>query len=77
MSDFYRIKPHTPATRKPSYMDGLDYIARNDESAEMDKDAVTGMASVHLLAALFGVPAAAVAFDVVRIRALIAKNELT
>lgn len=71
---FYKIKPHTAATQRPTYMDGLDYIARNDEPEDMDPNQMAGMASVGLLAALFGIPATAVAFDVVRIRAFISEE---
>lgn len=74
----FRIKPRKPATRRASYLDGLDYIARNDESGAdeaLDADFMQGMASVQLLATLFGIPAGDVAFDVVRVRKLIAKEE--
>ena len=66
----FRIKPAQAATKRPSYMDGLDYIALNDEPTEMDRDQIAGLPSVHLLAALFGMEACNVAFDVMRIRAL-------
>lgn len=71
----YRIKPAQPATRRPSYLDGLDYIAHNDEPTCMSADEMTGMPSVQLLGVLFGMPAGAVAFDVIRIRTLIQKEE--
>lgn len=70
-----RIKPKTPATKRPSYMDGLDYIARNDEPDSKDRDQIVCYASVQLLAALFGIPADDVAFDLIRVRAFIEKEE--
>ena len=70
----HRIKPARSATRKASYMDGLDYIARNDEPTCMDDDEMVGMASVQLLAALFGIEPRWVAFDVVRIRGFIQRE---
>lgn len=72
---FVRIKPASPATKRASYLEGLDYIARNDEPCEMDYEVMIGMASVQLLAALFGMEPKNVAFDVVRVRAFIAERE--
>lgn len=70
-----RIKPAQAATKKPSYLEGLEYIALNDEPTSMSVDDVSGLPSVHLLAVMYGMTSQNVAFDVVRIRALIEKGE--
>lgn len=54
--------------KRASYREGVEIIALNDEVAELDEEVVTGLASVMLLAELFGVEQARVARDVVRFR---------
>lgn len=54
--------------KRPSYRDAVDAIAWNDEPAEHDADAVAGMASVVIIASIFGVPSEQVAADVVAYR---------
>ncbi len=54
--------------RRPSYRDGIEWIAGNDEPTEMDSEAVLSQLTVMLLADMFGVEAERVARDVVRLR---------
>lgn len=70
-----KFKPAQAATAKPSYHVGLEYIALNDEPTLTERDEISGMPSVHLLAALFGMEPVNVAFDVLRYRAYHAHNQ--
>lgn len=55
--------------KRPSYRDGIRWIARNDETAETDPAEIGRLISVCMLADLFGVTEERVAMDVVRERA--------
>lgn len=59
--------------KRASYREGIEIIALNDEPAELDAEFMTGMATVLLLAELFGVTQERVAKDVVRFRENCAK----
>jgi hypothetical protein len=61
--------------KRASYRDAVDFIAQNDEPYELDEDVVSGLASVVLVASIFGVESERVARDVVRLRKRIAKEE--
>jgi hypothetical protein len=66
-SSRHLIKPKTSATRRASYLDGLDFIARNDDPASWTEESIlAGLISVKLLGALFGIPPEDVAFDLIR-----------
>jgi len=54
--------------KRASYRDAIDLIAFNDEPLEFDPENVLGMATVMLVANIFGVPQVRVAQDVVRLR---------
>ena len=54
--------------KRASYHDAVDFIAWNDESAERDPEIVSGLASVVLVASIFGTEPDKVAKDVVRLR---------
>lgn len=70
------VSPLTaPRMKRASYRLGVEIIALNDEPAEMDPEVVQGLASVMLLAELFGVTQARVAEDVVAYREKEAKRE--
>ena len=56
------------ARKRPSYRDGVEIIALNDDAEEMDPEVVAGYVSVMLLAELFGRERERVAADVVRRR---------
>lgn len=60
--------------KRASYRDGIDFIACNDEALEMDPEVVAGLATVVMLASLFGVEPERVAKDVVRLRKKMAKE---
>ncbi len=55
--------------KRASYRDAIDFIACNDESAETDPETVQSLASVLLVACIFGTEPERVARDVVRLRA--------
>lgn len=55
-------------SKRASYRAGVDWIALNDETAELDVEVVQGMISVCLLADLFEKHQEDVAADVVRQR---------
>lgn len=57
-----------PKLKRASYRDAIDFIACNDESAELDPEAVRSLASVLLVASIFGTTIERVADDVVRYR---------
>lgn len=40
-------------SKRASYREGIEYIALNDEPAELDVEQIQGYISVQLLAALF------------------------
>lgn len=61
--------------KRASYRDGVDFIAQNDEPAERDPKEVDGLATVVMLASIFGVSTERVARDVVRLRTKLAKAE--
>lgn len=54
--------------KRASYRDAIDFIACNDEPTETDPEEVRGLASVLLVASIFGVDTERVAKDVVRYR---------
>lgn len=54
--------------KRASYRDAVDFIAFNDETAETDEAEVRTLASVLLVASVFGVETERVARDVVRLR---------
>lgn len=55
---------------RASYRHGVQWIADNDETMEMDPEAMQSLISVVLLADLFGKEPSKVAEDVVRRRKL-------
>lgn len=59
--------------KRASYRDGVDFIAQNDEVNERDPQVVDGLATVVMLASIFGVSTDRVARDVVRLREKLAK----
>lgn len=61
--------------KRASYRDAIDFIAQNDEPLELDEGAMSGYASVVLIASIFDVESERVARDVVRLRKRIAKEE--
>lgn len=61
--------------KRASYRDGVDFIAQNDEVADMDPESIQGFISTQLVAQLFDVPTFRVATDVVRLRKKILKEE--
>lgn len=61
--------------KRASYRDGIDFIAMNDEPAELEEDVVAGLATVLLVSELFGVERERVARDVVRYRKKEAKRQ--
>lgn len=54
--------------KRASYREGVEIIALNDEALEMDPSVMVGMATVLLLAALFGTQQERVAADVIKYR---------
>lgn len=54
---------------KPSYREGIEAIALNDEPDELDPESIVGYASVLVLAAAFRTDQDKVAVDVARYRA--------
>ncbi len=54
--------------KRASYREAIEVIALNDEAEEMNPDAVRGLASVMVIAAIFDVSTEKVAADVVRFR---------
>ena len=54
--------------KRASYREAIAWIAEMDESAERDTEVMEGVATVILVADLFGVTTARVAHDVVRRR---------
>jgi len=54
--------------KRASYREGVEIIALNDEAGELDCKEMVGMATVMLLAELFGKSQETVAADVVRFR---------
>ena len=54
--------------KRASYRDAIDFIAWNDEALELDEEIVSGLATVLLVASIFGVDTTRVARDVVRLR---------
>jgi hypothetical protein len=56
------------ALKRASYRDAIDFVVCNDESAELDPEAVKSLASVLLVASIFGTTIEKVAADVVRYR---------
>lgn len=66
-----------PKLKRASYRDAIDFIALNDEPTIMDVEEVHALASVLLVASIFGTSQERVARDVVRLRhKLIAEGEL-
>lgn len=61
--------------KRASYRDGVDFIAQNDEPDELDPSVMDGMASVVMLASIFGVDVNRVARDVIRLREKINKAQ--
>lgn len=61
--------------KRASYRDAVDFIACNDEALETDPEAMQGVATVVLVASIFGVETDKVAKDVVRLRQKFAKEE--
>lgn len=55
-------------TKRASYREAIEVIAFNDESAEHDPQVVAGLASVLVIAAIFGKDQDTVANDVVKYR---------
>lgn len=73
--DHATISPvRAPRMKRASYREGVEIIALNDEAAELDEEMVVGLASVMLLAELFGVDQERVVRDVVRFRKKHAKT---
>jgi hypothetical protein len=58
-----------PPRKRPSYREGVEIIALNDEPLEMDAEQMIGTATVLLLASLFDVTQKKVAADVIAYRA--------
>ena len=56
--------------KRANYRDAVDFIAWNDEAMELDEEEVRQLASVLLVASIFGVDTSRVARDVVRLRKL-------
>lgn len=54
--------------KRASYREGVEIIALNDEALEMDPVRMVGMATVLLLAELFGTQQERVAADVIKYR---------
>jgi hypothetical protein len=54
--------------KRPSYREGVEFIALNDDPNNTDPETVMGTLTVGLLSALFGVTHDRVASDVVRFR---------
>lgn len=61
--------------KRASYRDAVDFIAMNDESAEMDPEEVIRLASVLLVSEIFAVSRERVTRDVIRLRAKNAKED--
>jgi len=57
-----------PRMTRPTYGAAIDWVANNDEPTCEDLEEVEGMITVRLLADLFEVEPARIAFDVVRLR---------
>jgi hypothetical protein len=56
------------AAKRPGYREAVEWIAREDEPAEMNAEAVSGLVSVALVADLFGKEQIEVARAVIRFR---------
>jgi hypothetical protein len=56
--------------KRASYREAVATIANNDEPEELDADAMSGVASVLVVAVIFGTTQERVASDVVRYRKL-------
>lgn len=56
------------AQRRPSYKKAVEWVALNDDSAELDAEAIEHSVSVAFIADIWGVPARRVARDVLKVR---------
>jgi hypothetical protein len=66
---------HRVVTKRASYREAVDWIARNDEPADMDLESIGGYISTQLVMSLFGVREVDVVIDVQRRRAALAEKE--
>lgn len=64
-------------SRRPSYREGVRWIAANDEPTVTDLATLESLISVALLADLFGHPRSKVALDVARVREQLREDDAT
>lgn len=62
------MKRNAKITRRPSYAEAIEIVAANDEPLDLDPESVSGLASVLLIAWLWGAEPVDVARDVVAFR---------
>lgn len=66
---FSRLWAETEKTRKtPSYREGIEYVAMNDEPTHREVENVQFMPTIQLMALLFGKTVEEVAVDVIAFR---------
>lgn len=65
----------TTRLKRASYREAIECIALNDEPCIMEPEEMCGMATVLLVAAIFGTEQERVARDVIRLRRKVADTE--